>query len=59
MHFGCISKINTTCFSKFVKNTTKQIEEFQGECIINASIHIRNLQIEGDAKVCEEYYKTN
>jgi hypothetical protein len=44
---------------KFVKNTTKQIEEFQGECIINASIHIRNLQIEGDANYVAPILKAN
>jgi hypothetical protein len=30
MHFGCISKINITCFSKFVKNTTKQLKNSKG-----------------------------
>jgi hypothetical protein len=30
MHFGCISKINVTCFSKFVKNTTKQLKNSKG-----------------------------
>jgi hypothetical protein len=54
----CKSVTSAIILTNWTKNTTKIIKTFKGEIIINAPIHMRELQTKGDTNcMLHEYWK--